>query len=155
GYYVFMRPGEHEMKLPQLFWWEGPDGSRVLTLRLRDYDGAPEQIPEAATKNFAPGFDHAAFVMGVGDHGGAVTKKQVAKVLEMMKDPALPELRWSTVTEFFASVESSPALASLPVVRGELQHHARGCYSTYGEGKFLNRRAERSLVQAETICLVV
>ena len=32
GYYVFMRPQEHEMKLPLLFWWEGRDGSRVLTL---------------------------------------------------------------------------------------------------------------------------
>src|SRR3954464_13183225 len=34
-YYVFMRPQEHEMKLPILFWWEGPDGSRLLTLRIR------------------------------------------------------------------------------------------------------------------------
>src|SRR5215216_2019062 len=28
-YYVFMRPQEHEKKLPLLFWWEGPDGSRL------------------------------------------------------------------------------------------------------------------------------
>jgi alpha-mannosidase len=152
-YYVFMRPGEHEMKLPQMFWWEGPDGSRVLALRIT-YEGDPEEIAKAATKNFSPGFDHGAFIIGVGDHGGAVTKKQVAKVLEMQKDQSLPELRWSTVAQFFASVEASPALASLPVVRGELQHHARGCYSAYGEGKFLNRRAERSLLQAETISLV-
>ena len=33
-YYVFMRPPEHEMNLPLLFWWEGADGSRVLTLRI-------------------------------------------------------------------------------------------------------------------------
>ena len=27
GYYVFMRPQEHEMDLPLLFWWEAADGS--------------------------------------------------------------------------------------------------------------------------------
>ena len=30
GYYVFMRPQEHEMALPLLFWWEGPDGKKVF-----------------------------------------------------------------------------------------------------------------------------
>src|SRR5580698_9486804 len=34
GYYAFTRPQEHEMKLPLLFWWEGPDGSRVLVSRI-------------------------------------------------------------------------------------------------------------------------
>jgi alpha-mannosidase len=154
GYYVFTRPGDHEMTLPLLFWWEGPDGSRILALRIGDYDRDPQDIPEAATKNFSPGFDHAAFFMGVGDHGGAVTKKQIAKVLELKKDSSLPELRWSTLAELFAAVESSPAFSSLPVVQSELQHHARGCYSANGEGKFLNRRAERTLGQAETISLV-
>ena len=39
GYYAFMRPQEHEMHLPHLFWWEGPDGSRILTMRIwKDYD---------------------------------------------------------------------------------------------------------------------
>jgi alpha-mannosidase len=72
----------------------------------------------------------------------------------MRADPKLAaELRFSTVAEFFAAVERSPALAALPVVRGELQHHARGCYSAHGEIKQLNRRAERWLTQAESISL--
>jgi alpha-mannosidase len=155
GYYVFMRPQEHEMKLPLLFWWEGPDGSRLLTLRIyQDYDASADRVAETAQNGFATGFDHAALFFGVGDHGGAVTKKQIADLLLMKKDQKLPELRWSTLHEFFAAIEASPAVASLPVVRGELQHHARGCYSTHGEGKFLNRRAERTLGQAETISLV-
>jgi alpha-mannosidase len=34
-HYVFMRPQPHEKALPgQAFWWEGPDGSRVLTFRI-------------------------------------------------------------------------------------------------------------------------
>ena len=155
GYYSFMRPQEHEMKLPLLFWWEGPDGSRVLVCRIwRNYDAGPDLIRPAATGAFAPGFDHGAFFLGVGDHGGAVTKEYIRQVLALKKDSSLPELRFSTLRNFFSAIESSAAFGSLPVVKGELQHHSRGCYSANGEGKYLNRRAERWLVEAETISLV-
>jgi alpha-mannosidase len=159
-YYVFMRPQENEMNLPLLFWWEGPDGSRILTLRIwKAYDTWANNDPApliraAATQAFAPGQGHAAFFLGVGDHGGGVTKQYIKEVLELRKDPSLPELRWSTLSSFFGSVETSPAFASLPVIKGELEHHSRGCYSAFGEGKFLNRRAERSLGESETISLV-
>jgi alpha-mannosidase len=154
GYYSFMRPQAHEMKLPLLFWWEAADGSRVLTLRLLGYDNDADELKRAATENFAPGFDHAAFILGVGDHGGAVTKEQIRQVLELRQDPSLPELRFDTFHGFFSAVEGSPAFGSLPVVKTELQHHSRGCYSANGEGKYLNRRAERWLGEAETLSLV-
>jgi alpha-mannosidase len=154
-YYAFMRPQEHEMKLPLLFWWEGQDGSRVLVSRIwRSYDGDGDLIRKAATDAFAPGFDHGVFYLGVGDHGGAVTREQIAKIAELQKDATLPELRFSTLHDFLAAVETSSAYNELPVVKSELQHHARGCYSANGEEKYLNRRAERSLVASETISLV-
>lgn len=155
NYYVFMRPQEHEMDLPLLFWWEGPDGSRVLTLRiLQSYDNAAAKIPALAKNGFAPGFSDAAFFLGVGDHGGAVTKAQIQEVLLLRNDATLPELRWSTTREFFSAVESSPAIQTLPVIKGELQHHSRGCYSANGEEKYQNRRSERALVEAESIALL-
>jgi alpha-mannosidase len=156
GYYAFMRPQENEMKLPLLFWWQGPDGSRVLTLRIwRNYDPADHAadfIRSSPTQLYRiPGIPHAAMFLGVGDHGGAVTRKQIQQVLELRNDPSLPELRWSTLAEYFEAVEKSPGFANVPVVNGELQHHSRGCFSTFAEGKILNRRAERSLGEAETI----
>lgn len=155
GYYSFMRPQEHEMNLPLLFWWEGADGSRILTLRIwRDYSAGADLIRPAAAGAFAPGFDHACFFLGVGDHGGAVTKEMIQQIIEMRKDATLPELRFSTMRNFFSAVEAAPAFASLPVIKGELQHHARGCYSANGAGKILNRRAERGLGEAETISLI-
>lgn len=155
GYYAFMRPQEHEMKLPLLFWWEGPDGSRVLVSRIwRNYDADADMIRQAADGAFAPGFDHGVFYLGVGDHGGAVTKEQIRQVVEMQNDSTLPELRFSTLRAFFAAVEQSSAFASLPVVKTELQHHSRGCYSANGDEKYLNRRAERSLIESETILLM-
>jgi alpha-mannosidase len=155
GYYVFQRPGDKENLLPHIFWWEGPDGSRVLTNRIwKSYDGDAEDIRKMVNGAFEDGLDHASFFLGVGDHGGAVTKEQVAKVLEMRFDASLPELRFSTLREFFGAVEQSPGISRLPIIKGELQHHARGCYSANGEVKYQNRRAERSLVQAEMISTV-
>jgi alpha-mannosidase len=157
SYYAFMRPQEHEMQLPLLFWWEAPDGSRVLTMRIwKNYDPgdeAPEMIRAASANLFTSGLNHGAMFLGVGDHGGAVTREQIGKVIELQKDQNLPELRWSTLGAFFTEVEKSPGFDQLPVVKSELQHHARGCYSAYGEGKFLNRRAERSLGKAEAISI--
>ncbi|MCP9494891.1 MAG: hypothetical protein MSG64_10600 [Pyrinomonadaceae bacterium MAG19_C2-C3] len=154
-YYVFMRPQENEMKLPLLFWWEAPDGSRVLALRIRrGYSMNAERIADGAQNNFAQGFNHAAYFLGVGNHGGSVTREQIKRVLEQRQDASLPELRWSTVREFFAAVERSPLITNLPVVKGELQHHARGCYAAHGESKQLNRRAERLIGNAETISTV-
>ena len=155
GYYAFMRPQEHEMHLPHVFWWEGPDGSRILTMRIwKNYDPGnriEELIHAAPEQLFTNGLNHAALFLGVGDHGGAVTREQIRKVLELGKDASLPELRFSTLGAFFSAIEKDPGFAGLPVVKSELQHHARGCYSAYGEGKYLNRRAERMLGEAEAI----
>jgi alpha-mannosidase len=155
GYYVFMRPQEHEMKLPLLFWWEGPDGARVLALRIwKTYDANADFVKQAAVDGFPADFGHGAMFLGVGDHGGAITREQLRQMGELQKDATLPELRYSTLRQFFKAVEADPAYASLPVVKGELQIHATGCYSAYGEGKYLNRRAERSMGEAEAISLV-
>ena len=151
-YYVFMRPSDWEMDLPRMFWWEGPDGSRILTYRIyKSYDWTAENLKEAAEKIFPHDFNHGMFFFGVGDHGGAATKAQVKEILAMQSDNSLPELRWSTVHEFFYAVESSPSMQNLPVVRGDLQHHARGCYSARGEQKADNRRGEHEMFRAEAV----
>jgi alpha-mannosidase len=155
GYYAFMRPQEHEMKLPLVFWWEGPDGSRVLVNRIwRDYDAGADLIRPAANSAFAPGFDHAAFFLGVGDHGGAITKEQIRTILDLRKDPTLPELRFSTLRDFFHAVESSPNFAPCPSSRANCSTTHADATPPTAKAKFLNRRAERWLGEAETISLV-
>lgn len=154
-YYVFTRPDKDIVDLPLLFWWEGPDGSRLLTLRiLHSYTNHASRIPEVAKISFAPGMKHGAFFLGVGDHGGAVTKADINEVLRLRNDGNLPELRWSTLSEFFHAVEQSADLVDLPVIKGGLQHALRGCYSACGEEKFQNRRSERALVEAESIATI-
>ena len=170
-YYVMMRPHEHEYdgsgnaegRYPTLFWWESPDGSRVLTWRIPTGYGQSavltpaqieERIREAAERCVPPGFDHGLFFLGVGNHGGGPTRRQIETVLRLRDDKSLPELRFSTLASFFGEIERASGFADLPVVRGELQHHARGCYAAMGEVKALNRRAERGLVKAEALAVM-
>jgi hypothetical protein len=42
-------------------------------------------------------------------------------------------------------------MRTLPIITGDLQHHSRGCYSACGEEKYQNRRAERAMVQVESL----
>lgn len=159
-YYVMMRPQPHELDLPMLFWWESADGSRVLTLRVptaygqnpgTTADDLEAQVRAAADDSFPHGFNDGVFFLGVGDHGGGPTRSHLERIVALQGDPRLPELRFSTMAAFFAAIERSPAFNDVPVVRRELQHHARGCYSAMGEIKAMNRRAERSLARAETL----
>jgi alpha-mannosidase len=71
----------------------------VLTLRiLGSYDSSAARIPTIAADSFATGSSDGAFFLGVGDHGGAVTKAQIQQILHMRNDTTLPELRWSTTS---------------------------------------------------------
>ncbi|MCC6418005.1 MAG: alpha-mannosidase [Gemmataceae bacterium] len=157
-HYVMMRPQAWEMYLPLLFWWESTDGSRVLTWRLPQNYGQPPQADTAAftaelhravASAFPAGARHGLFFYGVGNHGGGPTRRQIEVLRRHQEDPALPELRFSTVGRFFAALAADGALADLPTVRGELNRHAPGCYSAHRRIKQDNRRTERALVTAE------
>ncbi|MDD6877842.1 MAG: glycoside hydrolase family 38 C-terminal domain-containing protein [Clostridiaceae bacterium] len=143
--YFFLRPGDHEQELPYLFWWESPDGSRVLAAkisasygdRLTDLPGALERMHAVYPGNDAPLF------YGVGNHGGGPTVKMIETLRAYRGDD---RLIFSDPRRFADSVRTLPGL---PVVRDELQHHASGCYSTMSAHKKANRTAEARLLAAE------
>ncbi len=159
-YYVFMRPKETECEIPTLFWWQSADGSRVLAWRIKNaycqpYFCKPEELEEllisAVDEGFVEGFEDTAFFLGVGNHGGGPTKKQIEKIEELKQKGFPAELRYSTLKEFFSAIEKSPNFANIPVIEKELQHHATGCYSSVSEIKMLNRRAEKAMFDTEAI----
>lgn len=160
-YYVFQRPNPRELPdLPNLFWWEGPDGARVLTWRLAlGYGQGPgtsaDELESSLRQNWraglAPGMSVGTWFVGIGNHGGGPTRQHVERLcaLSAVNDPSLPELRFSTLADFFADIERQPGFESLPVIRGELLHHARGCYVANTRLKRLHRQSERELQTAE------
>jgi alpha-mannosidase len=144
--------------VPDLFWWESSDGSRVLTQRIRGYSQSPKTTADELEKNlrdhwqayFSPGFEDGIFFLGIGNHGGGPTREHLERIIALQDDPALPRLRFSTLSEYFSAVEKSPASEGIQTWFGDLQYHARGCYAATGEVKQLNRRAEKSLFAAES-----
>ena len=156
--YVFMRPEKHEKDLPaNLFWWEGPDGSRVMTYRIQDsYNAAgdEERMREKVGRFTEYAKNHPAPLImlfyGHGDHGGGPTKTSINAFNVIRQEKDAPRLFFGNVDNYFKDVRATQNL-NLPVVRDDLQHHAVGCYSAESEIKKNNRLAEAALVTAEKI----
>ncbi|MFC4454214.1 alpha-mannosidase [Deinococcus sonorensis] len=148
--YTFMRPGPHEQALPsRLFWWQGPDGSRVLTFRI-PYEYCTwgkdlEAHVRKCTTEVNGSLQELMCFYGVGNHGGGPTNENLTSIRRMNAEPDLPELRLSDPSRYFDAVERP----DLPVWADELQHHAVGCYAAHSGVKAWNRAAELALVRAE------
>ena len=84
---------------------------------------------------------------GVGNHGGGPTRQNLDSIRRLDGAGAMPRLRQSTPRRFFDTVLASDA--DIPVVTGDLQHHAVGCYSAHSGIKAWMRGAENALITAE------
>ena len=100
----------------RLFWWESPDGSKVLTYFPTDYvhsDLNPTRISadfaESADRN--PGTIEHLDLYGIGDHGGGPTRDMLDQGdhwidLSHKSDTAVPNIRYSTVQHYFDDVQT-------------------------------------------------
>ena len=151
--YVMSRPAAAEMTLPgDLFRWRSaPGGAEIMTWRVPfGYGPASADLTvnvEASIKAAVPRVDHVMCFYGVGDHGGGPTRAQLTWI-ENHRD-AFPGalLVFSHPRAFFDAVK--PSSDALPIVTGELHHHAVGCYSVVRSIKTGVRRAEHALLSAE------
>ena len=155
--YIFARPGAHEKPdLPaDYFWWEGIDGTRMLAARLTaHYASSTDRLAariERAAAGAHPAAPHVLCFFGVGNHGGGPTRADLAVIRRAQAASEGRVVALSSPDRFFEAIR--PAASALPAYRGELQHHARGCYTAVPELKRLNRRAENALTTAEAACV--
>lgn len=121
---------------PAEFWWQSPDGSRVLMLYLRDSysNGASlnaqdtamftEQIKQAGD-SLAPHSAAAHLLVMYGtDHmePSPATSKAIAAANKTLKDYRVVH---STLPEYLKQVKRDTQKANLPVVQGELRSSKR------------------------------
>ncbi len=152
--YVFMRPQPQEKQLPSsLFWWEAPDGSRVLAYRIpfsyNDGGSVNARLLKIVNELKEPTHNLMAYY-GVGDHGGGPTKQSIQSIVELGKTADAPTAVFSTPERYFEEIRKVAGL-ELPVVHDDLQIHAVGCYTAQSEIKKNNRTAETLLVTGEKL----
>ena len=145
----------------QNFYWEGIDGSRVLT-----------HFPPADTYNALEGVNlvrhfqqhennttdndrvsEGLMLFGVGDGGGGVTPHMM-EVIERLEDfQGFPRVQTGRPDDFFDRIKEE--LDEAPVMVGELyfEYH-RGTYTTQAANKRDNRRCERLLHDVELLSAV-
>jgi alpha-mannosidase len=149
----------------KLFWWEAPDGSRLLTYFPHDYAGgidAEKNAQDLAV--WAPaiygdklqGKPETMHLFGVGDHGGGPTRLMLDTAVRLQQPGTVfPNLPFSTATEFFDDMEKRLPSMNVPIWKGELyfQYH-RGVFTTQAETKRRIRRTEETLLNAEKLASV-
>jgi alpha-mannosidase len=152
-YLYLHRPGAHGVQpRPRAFWWQGPNGARVLTWNdmAFGYNGRIE--PEVLLRSLTKTYDETAlpfslFVYGVGDHGGGPTRRDLVSAIDMNAWPLFPRVTFSTADSFYRQLESRSA--DLPVLDYELNFEFTGCYTTQSLIKKANRYSEKKLIGAE------
>jgi len=154
--YVFMRPGPGEKELPAcLFRWQDTQTTDTVTaFRIANaycsinMDMFKANL-EQTIQNAPAGIPHTMCFYGVGDHGGGPTKQQIEYILAHRHYAPDVELIFSHPRAFFDAV--APFQNQLPLVKGELQMHAVGCYSVVHDLKQQARRVEHELLRTEKI----
>jgi alpha-mannosidase len=144
----------------KLFWWQAPDGSRLLTYFPHDYaadiDGekmatdlsiwAPSMYGAKLTDT--PEMMH---LYGVGDHGGGPTRTMLDNATSLTSpDVVYPRFEFGTAKGFFEDLEKKLPDMQVPTWNDELyfQYH-RGVFTTQAETKRRIRRSEELLLNAE------
>jgi len=108
-------------KLPlKLFWWQSPDGSRVLTYFPHDYvnDIDPAKISKdvASARDLNPGAPVMMHLFGIGDHGGGPTRSMLDSGLHWAAANRVgPPMKFGTAQDFFSAIETHLDTEHAPV----------------------------------------
>ncbi len=144
----------------KLFWWQSPDGSKLLTYFPHDYaggidaDSLGEDLSIWMPSIYGPKLSDEPEMMhlyGVGDHGGGPTRIMLDHAVEL-RAPAtvFPKVEFSFARDFFSDLDKKLPGMQVPTWDGELyfQYH-RGVFTTQAETKRRIRRAEETVLNAE------
>lgn len=133
-----------------LFWWEGSDGSRVLAYRFPEHYSSeirPEMFDTLQNWLGESPVAEVLFLTGEGDHGGGPRKTDLENFNQLNSTGAARLVSFIPPSLYFEKLNLSRL--DLPVVRGELNFFARGCYTTQARVKWMNRTGENLLLTAE------
>ena len=97
----------------KLFWWESPDGSKVLTYFPHDYANDnlnPVRLSSdlVQARKFAPGMEEMMDLYGIGDHGGGPTRAILDEGEHWEQpDTIIPKMQFGLAQPFFTRSEQN------------------------------------------------
>ena len=160
--YMFLRPGPHESDFAEtLFWWEAPDGSRVLGYRIPyEYCSPPGSVDgqtDKALGQLDKSLGDLMVFYGVGNHGGGPTKANIDSIYRYDRMGTFGRMKMSSPRKYFDEVlgRGDGFLNRLNVRRDDMQMHARGCYSAHSGVKAWQKRAQYAVLSAERWAAIV
>lgn len=142
-FHMGANPTNKEMKLPTLFWWEGPDGSRVLTMFSKGYGGG----------TFPPkGWKHKAWLCFVhaGDNQGPPSAEAVTQITDNIKEKyPKAKIHIGKMSDFADAILAENP--ELPVVRGDMSDSWVHGVMSNPKGTRTVRRARPLMPALETL----
>uniref|UniRef100_A0A8C3DIV2 alpha-mannosidase n=1 Tax=Corvus moneduloides TaxID=1196302 RepID=A0A8C3DIV2_CORMO len=137
------------------FFWEGIDGSQVLTHfppgDSYGMHGRVEEMLKTVKNNKDKGrVNHSAFLFGFGDGGGGPTQKMLDRMKRMSNTDGLPRVQMSTPDQLFSVLEKESSQLCTWVGELFLELH-NGTYTTQAQIKKGNRECERILHDVEVL----
>jgi alpha-mannosidase len=137
----------------RVFWWEGEDGSRILTYFPYDYVNEiedPFQLADWMRQFDAnTGFTRMMVLFGVGDHGGGPTNEMLDRIEHLKHLDIYPSIEYCTAAQYIDWLKKQDP-AEIPTWKDELylEYH-QGTFTTQAKMKEYNRQNEGLLTSAE------
>lgn len=137
------------------FWWQGPDGSRLLTyFPPTGYVGelsSDELIEGLKLFERNTGLTNPFILYGLGDHGGGPNRVMLDRARELARQRIFPKIKPTTAAGYLGQFKPA-TLKSLPVWDDELylEYH-RGTFTTQAATKNNNRKSEVLMANAEKL----
>ena len=144
---------------PPLFYWQAPNGARVLVNRETTWYNSYVNIGDNIALPMVAfvqetGLHHWLNIYGIGNHGGGPTRTEIDYYRSMQEWPIYPEVTFSTAIAYFKAIEAEAASSTenrIPVLAHELNFEFPGCYTSQSAIKRGNRFGENYLEEAETL----
>ena len=137
----------------RVFWWESPDGSKILSYFPFDYVNTITQSYELVDwlRQFEAntGFRNFMILFGVGDHGGGPSIDMINRIEHLKTVFIYPSIEYGTAAKYIGWLKKQD-LSKLPVWDNELylEYH-RGTYTSHDKIKKYNRELENLLAESE------
>jgi alpha-mannosidase len=142
----------------RLFWWESPDGSKVLSYFPFDYVNTiddPYRLVDWSRQFEAnTGMTKMMILFGVGDHGGGPSLDMIDRIERLKTLDVYPTIEYGTTANYLAWLKAQD-LSRVPTWKDELylEYH-QGTYTTQAAMKMHNRQGEVLLTNAEKFSAV-